>query len=416
MIFIRPQNDPKKARKKSRQNQPTLKQIRQELHESMISFIAVTLDRLEREGLPELPEKIEEKIGECCDFLAWIRHPLHHNLEGEIDEIPDPEFPTRLFNTVTKLTQLHAFIHERGEAADDDEAFALRIIADNIPSTRSTVLRHLTPEWTSTSILSAQSKIPVYTLRRVLDELVVLNICEKLSRESESDEYEIKDRRSNNYKLCDTWTTVIDQLKHVIRIGGRIEEKNKGNCEKESQEEEILVYPQKDMFHFSDNNGDSGGDNDTEPHKTREEVHYTTVKALADISTFVGLDGTEYTLHNGEVTAIPDDSAQVLIGRGLIEVTRNEHFNTAKELGFDQQRIYHLLVGNLGSLNVTKFAGDLITIKKRVIKELSLEHGWDPADISEWYHKFVDVTQDEMLCGYIAGICSRATVRKGKAL
>ena len=95
------------------------------------SFVDVCVTRLASEPLPLIPEDIEDEIGRYCDVLAWLRHPLHHDIKGYIDEIaPDPEFPTRLVNSICLLTQMHAFIHERTTV---DREHDLSLLVGSLP-------------------------------------------------------------------------------------------------------------------------------------------------------------------------------------------------------------------------------------------------------------------------------------------
>jgi hypothetical protein len=238
MLFMRPQNDPIKARKKSRENQIAgIKPIRQALQDAMLSFVDVCVTRLASEPLPLIPEDIEDEIGRYCDVLAWLRHPLHHDMKGYIDEIvPDPEFPTRLVNSICLLTQMHAFIHERTTVdREHDLEFARRIVADNVPTNRARILTYLTDEWQSTSVLSQHSGINAQSLTRPLDELTVLGIAKKVSREDAPKKG--LDGRSSHYCLSHEWSQSVQSLYSVIRLGGRVRENNKGNPEWE----EILV-------------------------------------------------------------------------------------------------------------------------------------------------------------------------------
>ncbi len=232
MLFMRPQNDPIKARKKSRENQVAgIKPIRKTLQESMLSFIDACVTRLMNEPLPGIPEDIEDEIGRFCDVLAWLRHPLHHDIKGYIDEIvPDPEFPTRLMNSICLLTQMQAFIHKRTTVdREHDLEFARRIVADNVPTNRAGILTYLTDEWQSTTVLSQDSGINPQSLYRPLDELTVLGLAKKVGREDAPTKG--LDGRSSHYRLAPDWSQSVQSLYSVIRLGGRVGEKIKDNLE-----------------------------------------------------------------------------------------------------------------------------------------------------------------------------------------
>lgn len=226
MIFMRPQNDPIKAREKSRENaKKGMPSIRKTLRDAMLSFVNDCVKRLAVEKLPEIPDDIEAEIGELCDLLAWMRHPLHHDFKGYIDEVnPDPEFPTRIMNSIALLTQMHAFIHKRETVnREDDFEFARRIVADNIPVNRAKSLLYLSDVWRTSSVLSQDSGINRYPLSRTLDELTTLGLVNKISRE-DATEHGL-DGRADHYRLAPSWSRQIRSLRSVIRLGGRIRER-----------------------------------------------------------------------------------------------------------------------------------------------------------------------------------------------
>lgn len=228
MMFIRPHNDPQKARRQSTKNQDVLKEMREELHASMMRFIKTALDDIRRVGLPEMPEDLIEHIGERCDFLAVARTTIHHNFKGIIDEVPEPEFPTRINNTVCRLARIHAFISGRAVGDKEDDAFALRIIADNIPTTRMVALRVLTEEWQTTSELSEAAQASTEATRNLLSELTALGVIDRKARESK----EIgEDKRADSYRISCRWAPAIEQLRGVIL---RVKQCNEGNGKDEN--------------------------------------------------------------------------------------------------------------------------------------------------------------------------------------
>lgn len=221
MMFIRPRNDPKKAREQSLKNQPHLKEMRAELHKMMMGFLSWAIKKI-KDGLPEMVEETATEIGCLCDFVAVARCQIHHSREtGDIDEIPEPEFPTRIYNTVMKLTKIHALIHGRDKVAEEDKGFAVRFISDNIPTTRAAVLSVLNEDWKSTSELSEASGISPASLRYILMELVSLGICDRLPRELKD---EHADKRSDDFRVRGEYTLILEQLRPTNRLGGRFGE------------------------------------------------------------------------------------------------------------------------------------------------------------------------------------------------
>lgn len=219
MVFMKPWNDPKKAREQSRKNQGKIKQIRKELNEAMLSFVDFQLRRLDAEGLPELSDEMADQIGEYCDFLAVARYPVHYDHRGEVDQVPTPEFPTRLNNTISKLAQVHAFIFERDQVEEPDREFALRVCADNVPIMRAKLLLALKGTWLTTSEISEKCDMPTRTLNRKLAELQTLGICEFMSGKTAGAEYDFADGRSNHYKLSSEWVGIVEKYRPAICKG-----------------------------------------------------------------------------------------------------------------------------------------------------------------------------------------------------
>jgi DNA-binding transcriptional ArsR family regulator len=160
-----------------------------------------------------------EQIGEYCDFLAVARYPVHYDHRGEADQVPTPEFPTRLNNTISKLAQVHAFIFERGEVGEADREFALRICADNVPIVRAKILLALKEGWLTTSEISERCDISTKTLNRKLSELQALGICDYMSGKTAGAESDYYDGRSNHYKLSSQWVDIVQKYRPAICKG-----------------------------------------------------------------------------------------------------------------------------------------------------------------------------------------------------
>jgi hypothetical protein len=227
MVYFKPQNDPKKARKQSNKNRSRIREMRRELHDAMVAYLTFTINRMMNEPMPMITEEQEEQIGEYCDVLALMRAPVHHNMKtGDVDRVPDPEFPTRLTNTITRMAIMHAFAYKRPEVNQDDMNFALRIAADNIPSDRAAVIMHIPGDWESMKRLSVLTKLPVTSLTRRIDELIAVGICNKISPESDKEEYEYWSlpKNTNHFRIDQKWAATVEKYKDFIKIGGRVEE------------------------------------------------------------------------------------------------------------------------------------------------------------------------------------------------
>jgi len=172
MIFLRPENDSVKSRERAFQNRGKQKEMRQELHSVMMRFVSSTKILIDEQGLPPTSEKTQEEMGKFYDFLAIARAPIHRDYKtDDIDEIPEPEFPTRIRNTIFRLCEIHALFYGRLEEASEDIDFGLRVTLDNIP-TRKWKLLEVMGSWLITSAIAQRADMATGAAKRVLDELV----------------------------------------------------------------------------------------------------------------------------------------------------------------------------------------------------------------------------------------------------
>jgi hypothetical protein len=232
MIFLRPENDPKEARKRASQNRGKQKEMRAELNAVTKRFIASMLQAKEEHGLPTTPEDMQEEMGLLYDFLAIARTTIHHDFRtGDIDELPEPEFPTRIANTIGRLMEVHALFYGRDEVNAEDMSFGCRIISDNIPSMRWKVLRALTTEWQHTAKISKASSLPSRSAKYHLDELVALGLAEKLLKEELEDSM---DHRFDYFKLSEMAVVALERYDTRIRIEHNVEEEQSKLLDKQN--------------------------------------------------------------------------------------------------------------------------------------------------------------------------------------
>lgn len=232
IIFLRPKNDSEKARERAFQNRGKQKEMRQELHATMTAFVSSIKATIETRGLPLTSDEVQEEMGPFYDFLAIARTPIHRDYKtDEIDEIPEPEFPTRICNTISRLCEVHALIFSREEVGPDDKAFGLRVILDNIPTRRWQILRNmpsrlddskenLIPGWSTTSSIATGADMSTEAAKRTLAELISLKLIERWVREDKTDGM---DKRADSYRILDKWAKTIEKLRGVIRCDGTID-------------------------------------------------------------------------------------------------------------------------------------------------------------------------------------------------
>jgi len=204
IIFQRPKNNRTEAMKRAQANTGKESQMRNEISVAVNAFLDDKVPMVQVCGLP--PMEDDEILNNSYEFLALARTTIEKDFRGEIEEIPEPEFPTRIAKTVSQLCQVHAFIYDREEVTAEDRAFGARIIKDNVPTQRWLVLSNMKMEWKPTGSIADAIKLPSSTTLRALDDLTALGLVERQHRDS--DDYGSY-RRSNLYRITEeTYNTV----------------------------------------------------------------------------------------------------------------------------------------------------------------------------------------------------------------
>ena len=213
LIFIRPRGDPKKARERAKANRGSESAMRRDISNAVMGFIRQKKAEVEERGLPEEPGWFDEEMGELYDLLAIARTTLRTDIHGNINEIPEPEFPTRIAKTVSRLCAVHAMVYGRDELNEDDFNFGLRIILDNIPTKRSHVLMVVRDNWLTTAEIASLARLPTASTKKILEELHALGIVDKLLAGKTDSDY--LNRKSDAYRLTPGYRIAVDSLKSL---------------------------------------------------------------------------------------------------------------------------------------------------------------------------------------------------------
>lgn len=213
LIFIRPRGDPKKARERAKANRGSESAMRRDISNAVMGFIRQKKAEVEERGLPEEPGWFDEEMGELYDLLAIARTTLRTDIHGNINEIPEPEFPTRIAKTVSRLCAVHAMVWGRDELNEDDFNFGLRIILDNIPTKRSHVLMVVRDNWLTTAEIASLARLPTASTKKILEELHALGIVDKLLAGKTDSDY--LNKKSDAYRLTPGYRIAVDSLKSL---------------------------------------------------------------------------------------------------------------------------------------------------------------------------------------------------------
>lgn len=204
ILLVRPANDKLIARQRSWLNQKSLKikGLRAELNKEMFGFVCSEIARLEAnpDEYKQLSDENAEKIGVWCDTLAILRTYIERDRHHNVVYYPEPEYATRLVNSICKITQVHAFLYREDPNDPKQLAIACRLVYDNIPSLRLRVLPYLSMDKTTSSRVSEAANVSTNIARNTLEDLYTLGICDKQARDSKE---EGEDRRTDDYWLSD---------------------------------------------------------------------------------------------------------------------------------------------------------------------------------------------------------------------
>jgi hypothetical protein len=139
-----------------------------------------------RGPLPTISPMYQKRVIALSQFGARIRGTVSKDFRGEnIIGKPFAEVGSRLGVQLSKLMRALAWIHGRTEVNEDDYRMAVKVMLDTISQRHEDLLRALYKRCpgdmdTCTSVeLSADTHYPNTTVRRMLDDLHMLQIVDK---------------------------------------------------------------------------------------------------------------------------------------------------------------------------------------------------------------------------------------------
>ncbi len=221
VIMFKPVNDPKKAAKKAAQNLDYTFQMERELHEALMGWAAWILDRINSgEPRPEKSDEQEDEILGYCAVAANLRAAIHRDHRGDIAQVPDIEGPARLSRGIINLTQCRAFMYRHPKVDATDIAYACRLASDNVFKRRAIILSLLSKKWTSKTAISNNSTLPAEMTRRILEELVLLGVCEVISPTGNPEKYEQENLKKgvNYYRFRPIFARNITKMMTFLKL------------------------------------------------------------------------------------------------------------------------------------------------------------------------------------------------------
>jgi hypothetical protein len=155
------------------------------MRSDLSAFSNNLIESFDFNNIPEFDdEKFGDEVSLIAKFIAHGRTPvkLFDSYSDECIRLPIPEMPTRLVKQLKKLAKCLAFIRRKSEVTDDEINTLKRVARDTLPPDRMAVLniisafQHETLEGCSRTNISNNLKIPRTTIRRILEQLVALDL------------------------------------------------------------------------------------------------------------------------------------------------------------------------------------------------------------------------------------------------
>lgn len=162
--------------KRAMNNSGMEKEMRKDIKEAFSNYInGLVLPS----KLPEVPDEYKDAIMHLAVFCAKARSPVIRDTyhTREIEDIPEPEHPTRLVKQLVNLMGSFAFISD--EFTEADYKIVAKAGLDSLPATRRKVIEFLSKKdspQTIPDIASAVGLLPNTSFRRQLQDLFALKV------------------------------------------------------------------------------------------------------------------------------------------------------------------------------------------------------------------------------------------------
>lgn len=206
IIFYKPNNNPEKATQQAYKNMNKTDEMRKELNIAMRGLLKHILTH-KKDELMHLGDKISKEVIETLQqyvfITAILRTHVHRDYRGNIEEMPEIEYPTRLFKEIVKIIASHSILYER-EVNNNDIKAGLAVLTSNIPSERLAVISVLLdeavgdiyyegePSTISTKRIANILQFSAGITKKNLDELLTLGIISIIGKGGrEGDSYYI---------------------------------------------------------------------------------------------------------------------------------------------------------------------------------------------------------------------------------
>ncbi len=214
-LKVRWRENPDVVTKRARENEGYEKVMRKELEENSDNFIS----KLNFDRIPTFDDdEFGDFVSKIAKFIAHARTPISFNESADdfyFEFIPTPEMPTRLVKQLKKSAKCLALIRGKSEVDNEEIQTLLRVAKDTIPQDRLAILeiisnfQHESLLGCSRRKIYASLKIPETSIRRILAQLIALDLILEKKERQESYDYS---QEACYYQTTALWVDIFGTL------------------------------------------------------------------------------------------------------------------------------------------------------------------------------------------------------------
>ena len=194
-VNVRGEEIRKEAAERAFDSRQSGKHNRADLREYAHDFINEVRHRTKNGVDIATPSWVRTRLIDLGDRASLLRTPIIGRKGGGIEDLPSPEFGTRLSMQLGVMSDTHAMLEGRSELNPTDVALAQRLALDAIPRVRSRILSALLNGAKNQAQVERFTHMPYSTVGRHIDRLFALEIIDKF-----------------NLKLYPDWEKALDDI------------------------------------------------------------------------------------------------------------------------------------------------------------------------------------------------------------
>ena len=216
--------------------------MREEIQKAMADYISGIKIPEEKVAIPDW---LVDKVAHLASFVVKARSGIiresYHT--REIEQIPDPELPTRLAKQLITLATAFSLMNN-GQFTEDDYSLIYKIGLDSLPAKRKLTIEALLKQedYLETSEFAIAIGYPTNTTRRILEDLQGLQLIDKQPKwKGNNDGWKIKNSTIEDLKKAGWVPEESDFIKEVKDAFNTTPEMSEASTTEPKQEELSLA-------------------------------------------------------------------------------------------------------------------------------------------------------------------------------